>query len=199
MQDQLAEWRAKRDAARQAGGKPLEPVVNSSRLVPPASRASGLKGGRARSPAGCENERAPGQAPPSAAAGPDCQRRYLTSTKSSQHRVATAPAAAAGRPDDSTALPAQVWQILASLSTICPSSAVTRSSQQQARCFRDRCLHAHRRSSQPTAGRRRRALRSQCPLLRAMTAWTTTCCSPRAGRGRPAAATPAPAAALRRG
>lgn len=107
IEQQLAEWRAKRDAARQVGSKPLAPVINSSRLNPPVARSTGLKGERARSPAGCENERAPAQAP--AAAEPGAAKpRYLTATKSSQHRGALEPAAAAGRPDDSSTEAAQV-------------------------------------------------------------------------------------------
>ena len=111
-QQALAEWRAKRDATRQAGSKPLEQVVNGSRLVPPATRAPGPKTGRSRSPAGCENEPAAVQAPATAAvpaaAASEGQPRYLTATKSSQHRGTSAPAPAAARPDGSAPQPAQV-------------------------------------------------------------------------------------------
>jgi hypothetical protein len=115
-QQALAEWRAKRDATRQAGSKPLEQVVNGSRLGPPATRAPGLKTGRSRSPAGCENEPAAVQAPATATAtatataapAPEGQPRYLTATKSSQHRGTSAPAPVAARPDGSAAQPAQV-------------------------------------------------------------------------------------------
>jgi hypothetical protein len=111
-QQALAEWRAKRDATRQAGSKPLEQVVNGSRLVPPAALGPGLKTGRSRSPAGCENEPAAVQAPApatvTAAAASEGKPRYLTATKSSQHRGTSAPAPAIARPDGAAAQPAQV-------------------------------------------------------------------------------------------
>lgn len=107
IEQQLAEWRAKRDAARQAGGKPLAPLNNVSRLNPPVARSTGLKGERARSPAGCENERAPGQTPATAEPGA-AQPRYLTATRSSQQRGVPAPAASVARPDDASSQSPQV-------------------------------------------------------------------------------------------